>query len=76
MPPLVLVRPTALIFHSGLPLDKVVVEAVSLIGKRIDMLTIAEWVENQAILDSIQELGIDYAQGFHLHKPEIIKTPF
>ena len=57
------------------PLDNVVVEAVSLIGKRIDMLTIAEWVENDEILDAVLKLEIDYAQGFGIHKPEIIEVP-
>ena len=56
------------------PLDHVVVEAVSLIGRRINMTTIAEWVENDTILRSVQSLGIDYAQGFGIHKPEIIEV--
>ena len=55
------------------PLDMVVVEAVSLIGKRIDMLTIAEWVEDDEILEAVRSLGIDYAQGFGIHKPTIIE---
>ena len=31
--------------------------------------TIAEYVENQEILEYLREIGIDYAQGFALEKP-------
>jgi diguanylate cyclase (GGDEF)-like protein len=56
------------------PVDMVVVEAVSLIGKRVDMTTIAEWVENDTILRAVRALEIDFAQGFGVHKPEIIEV--
>ncbi len=57
------------------PLDQVVVEAVSLIGKRANIATIAEWVENDALLEAVKAMGIDFAQGFGIHKPEIIDLP-
>ncbi len=57
------------------PLDQVVVEAVSLIGKRANIATIAEWVENEALLEAVKAMGIDFAQGFGIHKPEIIDLP-
>ncbi len=57
------------------PLDQVVVEAVSLIGKRARIATIAEWVENDALLEAVRSMGIDFAQGFGIHKPEIIDLP-
>ena len=31
--------------------------------------TIAEGVEDQATLDLLKELGVDYAQGYHLGRP-------
>lgn len=55
------------------PVDMVVVEAVSLIGRRVELTTIAEWVENDTILRAVQSLGIDYAQGYGIHKPELIE---
>jgi diguanylate cyclase (GGDEF)-like protein len=55
-------------------MDMVVVEAVSLIGKRVNVRTIAEWVENDTILRAVRALEIDYAQGFGIHKPEIIEV--
>jgi EAL domain-containing protein (putative c-di-GMP-specific phosphodiesterase class I) len=32
--------------------------------------TVAEFVETEAALKSIQSLGVDYAQGYFLHEPE------
>jgi len=31
--------------------------------------TIAEFVENQQILDALSAIGVDYAQGYHIDKP-------
>lgn len=57
------------------PLDRVVVEAVGLIGQRMNIATIAEWVESDAILKAVQSLGIDYGQGFGISMPELIDMP-
>ena len=32
--------------------------------------TIAEYVESQAVMDKLKELGVDYAQGYFLGKPQ------
>lgn len=32
-------------------------------------LTVAEFVESQEIMDKLREMGVDYAQGFHLGVP-------
>jgi EAL domain-containing protein (putative c-di-GMP-specific phosphodiesterase class I) len=37
--------------------------------------TIAEFVENKEILACLKELGVDYAQGFHVGKPRAVKVP-
>jgi EAL domain-containing protein (putative c-di-GMP-specific phosphodiesterase class I) len=33
------------------------------------MRTVAEYVESPAILAKLREIGVDYAQGFAIHKP-------
>jgi EAL domain-containing protein (putative c-di-GMP-specific phosphodiesterase class I) len=38
--------------------------------------TVAEGVETQMIHDRLLEMGIDYAQGFHLGRPEPLQTLF
>lgn len=36
----------------------------------MDILTIGEFVESAEILTVLQDIGIDYAQGFHLGMPQ------
>ena len=37
-----------------------------------DIITVAEGVETKEMLDTCNEIGIDYLQGYYFHKPEII----
>lgn len=53
-------------------IDYTMVESINKIGHTMGLKTIAEFVENDAILKSLQEIGVDYAQGYGIHKP----TPF
>jgi PAS domain S-box-containing protein len=46
-----------------------VVQAVVGLARGLGMRTIAEGVEDQATLDVLAELGVDYAQGFHIGRP-------
>jgi len=43
-------------------------------SQQLEIETVAEFVHNQAVLDHVQNLGIDYVQGFHLGEPEPIET--
>lgn len=51
------------------PVDNAMVQAMTQIGHVMGMQLIAEFVENDAILDRIKELGIDYAQGYGIAAP-------
>ena len=33
---------------------------------------IAEFVENEIILEKLKEIGVDFAQGYGIHKPEAL----
>ncbi len=50
--------------------DKEVVKAIVGIARSLGKETIAEGVENPETLALIRELGVDYAQGFHIAKPQ------
>jgi len=50
--------------------DRRVVQSILGIAEQFGLATIAEGVENQATLDLLRELGADYAQGFHVGRPE------
>ena len=53
--------------------DKAMVSSVINIGKAMNIPTVAEWVEDQEILDMITQMGVNYAQGYHIAKPEIVE---
>jgi len=55
--------------------DASMVEAINHLGHVMGLKTIAEYVENDAILQKLKLLGVDYAQGFGIHIPEPISTP-
>ncbi|ODC02913.1 ammonia permease [Terasakiispira papahanaumokuakeensis] len=48
----------------------VMVASINNIGHEMGLKTVAEFVENEAILEALQSIGVDYAQGFHLGKPQ------
>jgi EAL domain-containing protein (putative c-di-GMP-specific phosphodiesterase class I) len=51
-------------------LHMAIVRSINDISHGLGMRTIAEFVERQEIMDELQEIGVDYAQG-HLHgKPK------
>ena len=50
-------------------IDQAMVEAVHHIGHIMGLKTIAEWVESQAILSKLRQIGVDYGQGYALGYP-------
>ncbi len=50
-------------------IDQAMVKSINEIGHVMGKKTVAEFVENQAIVDRLKELGVDYAQGYHIGKP-------
>ena len=51
------------------PVDLAMVDAINKIGQVMGIQTIAEFVENKAILEKIQNLGVNYAQGYGVARP-------
>jgi diguanylate cyclase (GGDEF)-like protein/PAS domain S-box-containing protein len=49
---------------------RAMVESINQIGHVMGLQTIAEWVENRQTLEALKELGVDYAQGFWLCRPQ------
>ena len=46
-----------------------IVETLVEFSKKMDAKVIGEFVHNKKVLDTITELGIDYAQGFYIDQP-------
>jgi len=50
--------------------NKKTVEAIKIFAQKIGAKTVAEYVTNEETFEIVKELGIDYAQGFHIGKPQ------
>ena len=46
-----------------------IVELMTEFAKRHNIKTVAEFVYTKEVLDAVEEIGIDYAQGFYLYEP-------
>ncbi|MEE9395388.1 MAG: DUF1631 family protein [Methylococcales bacterium] len=53
--------------------DVAMVKSMNEIGHSLGMETIAEYVEDNEILEVLRKIGVDYAQGWGIHKPEPLK---
>ena len=51
------------------PVDRATVECFNRIGEVMKIQTIAEFVENDAIMSQLKEIGVNYAQGYGIERP-------
>ena len=52
------------------PLDDAAVRCFVDVARVVGVQTVAEFVDRPAVLQRVRDLGIDFAQGFLLHRPE------
>lgn len=52
--------------------DRAMVRAMNDIAHALGKKTVAEFVEDEDCFQLLREYGVDYAQGFHLGRPEVI----
>lgn len=52
--------------------DFTMVKAINEICKSMGKQTVAEYIESPRLLAAVREIGIDYAQGYHVGEPELI----
>ena len=43
-------------------------------SQQLDILTVAEFVHNESVLNYVKNIGVDYLQGFHLGEPVPIES--
>ncbi|MDH5183481.1 MAG: EAL domain-containing protein [Gammaproteobacteria bacterium] len=51
---------------------RTIVEAINNLGHSVGLQTIAEYVESAELLQAVSALGVDYAQGYAIDKPNPI----
>jgi diguanylate cyclase (GGDEF)-like protein/PAS domain S-box-containing protein len=52
------------------PTDCAMVDAINRVGHVMGIRTVAEFVKDETVLRKLRELGVDFAQGFGIAKPE------
>ena len=56
------------------PTDRAFVESINQIGHIMGIRTVAEFVESNALVEALQEMGVDYAQGFAIGHPTPLRA--
>ncbi|HBP6459474.1 TPA: diguanylate cyclase [Pseudomonas aeruginosa] len=56
------------------PVDQAIVDSINQIAQRLGAVTVAEFVESREILDHLARLGVDYAQGYAVGRPQPFAT--
>ena len=54
------------------PLDEAAVRCFADVARVVGVKTVAEFVDQPAVLERLRVIGIDFAQGYLIHKPEHI----
>ncbi|WP_054141603.1 EAL domain-containing protein [Bosea sp. AAP35] len=56
------------------PAKAIIVDAVAKIARIMNLRTVAESVECREVIPQLETLGIDYLQGYALHRPEPLSS--
>lgn len=57
------------------PQDQAIVKSMNQVAHALGKQTIAEFVEDAQTLELLREVGVDFAQGYHLGKPSATLLP-
>ena len=52
------------------PIDYAFIQAIHKISSQMGIKTVAEFVENDSIFNLLDQIGVDFVQGYSIHKPE------
>jgi EAL domain-containing protein (putative c-di-GMP-specific phosphodiesterase class I) len=52
------------------------VSSINTIGHTMDMKTVAEFVENEDIVNKLTSMGIDYGQGYYFSRPQSVEEEY
>lgn len=55
--------------------SRAMVQAINQIAQVMGKRTVAEFVENAAIMNVVRSIGVDFAQGYGIHRPAPLQPP-
>ncbi|WP_110601163.1 ammonium transporter [Salinicola lusitanus] len=56
------------------PINRAMVEAINTVGHTVGLKTIAEFVETPEIMAQLSQLGVDFAQGYLIDRPQPLEN--
>ncbi|MCK5886111.1 MAG: EAL domain-containing protein, partial [Alcanivorax sp.] len=56
--------------------DRTIVESISEVAHRLGVKTVAEYVEDIAMIPVLQEAGVDFVQGYAIGRPQPLSLLF
>lgn len=56
--------------------DYTFVESITNVAKAMQIKTVAEFVENERIVELLEDINVDYLQGYHVGKPQLWESFF
>jgi diguanylate cyclase (GGDEF)-like protein/PAS domain S-box-containing protein len=54
-------------------IDQAMVAAINQVGHTMGIQTVAEYAETEAVVEQLRKLGVDYAQGYGIGRPQPIE---
>jgi EAL domain-containing protein (putative c-di-GMP-specific phosphodiesterase class I) len=54
------------------PHDQAIVKSINEIAHFMGIRTIAEYVENEQIIERLRDIGVDYIQGYAVQRPQCL----
>ena len=55
--------------------DRAMVETINRIGHLMGLHTVGEYAESESVIEALQSLGVDYAQGYAVQRPLPLPEP-
>ncbi|MCW8998819.1 MAG: EAL domain-containing protein, partial [Kangiellaceae bacterium] len=52
------------------PIDFAFIEAIQKISSQMGIKTVAEYVESEVVFELLKGIGVDFAQGYYIEKPQ------
>lgn len=56
------------------PISRAMVQSINQIGQVTGKKTVAEFVENEAIANVLRRIGVDFGQGYGIHRPSPLES--
>ena len=52
------------------PIDRAMADTINRVGHIMGLRTVGEYAESQAVIDELRSLGVDFAQGYGVQRPQ------